>query len=115
MAVLQSLTKENIIVSDLKIAKTFRDRGVGLLGQSSLPTGQGLWIHHCNSIHTFFMKFTIDCVFVNRSLKVVALNTAVRPWRLILPKWNASSVFELPAGKIREMNIELGDQLYVGN
>jgi len=102
------------LIPQLEEARTFWSRGKGLLGRESLPEGQALWIHHCNSIHTCFMKFAIDCVFVDKNLKVKALYSEVKPWRLILPVWGASSVIEMSAGSINKMNVSVGDQLYVG-
>lgn len=89
------------------------DRGVGLLKFKNLEPSQGLWIHHCNSIHTFFMRFTIDCIFVDKNLVIYSLHKAVKPWRLIFPQFGASSVFEFPEGTIEQNNLLKGDQLYV--
>lgn len=114
MAVLENKTKNITIAVQLDIADNFFNRGVGLMGRKSFSSEQGLWIHRCNSIHTCFMNFSIDCVFVDRSLKVKALRKSVRPWRLVWPIWSASSVFELPAGTISRLQIQEGDELYVG-
>ncbi len=89
-------------------------RMVGLLAMSSLAPEQALWIDRCNSIHTFFMRFPIDVVFVSRDLKVRATYENVKPWRLIFPVWNARSTIEMPIGTIRRGQIEVGDQLQCG-
>lgn len=114
MAALMNKTTNQVLVPHLEVARTFWSRGKGLLGMSSLPEGQALWIHRCNSIHTFFMKFSIDCVFVDKNLKVRAVYQDVRPWRLVLPVWGASSVIEMPSGASSKVKISVGDQLYVG-
>ncbi len=114
MAILENKTKNQIVISQLEVAKDFWSRGKGLLGRVSLDENQGLWIHHCNSIHTYFMKFPIDCVFVDKGLKVKAVYANVTPWRLVLPVWGARSVFEMKAGSAEKNNIKVGDQLYVG-
>ncbi len=111
---LENRTKNITISSQLEIADGFWSRGIGLMGRKSLLDQQGLWIHRCNSIHTCFMNFAIDCIFVDRTLKVKSLKREVRPWRLVLPVWSASSVFELPAGTISRLGIQEGDELYVG-
>lgn len=112
MATLRS--QNHILIPDLEIANSFWSRGKGLLGRDSLSRQSGLWIHRCNSIHTFFMKFAIDCVFVDKKLRVKAVYQNVKPGRLILPVWGASSVFELDANVAHELNIKVGDELYVG-
>ena len=114
-AVLENKTTNQKLIADLEIARGFWSRGKGLLGRSSLAEGQALWIHRCNSIHTFFMKFSIDCVFVDKNLKVKALYQDVPPWRLVPPVWGASSVIEMRSGTITERKISVGDQLYVGS
>lgn len=105
---------QNILISQLKEARSLKDRTVGLLGKSSLSADEALWIHHCNSIHTFFMKFSIDCVFLDKTLKVKAVHSEVSPWKLILPVWGARSVIEMNSGRAADLDIKVGDQLYVG-
>ncbi|UOE99985.1 DUF192 domain-containing protein [Bdellovibrio reynosensis] len=114
MAVLKNLTTNQTLVPQLSVARTFWSRGKGLLGRSALPQEEALWIHRCNSIHTYFMKFSIDCVFVDKNLQVKAIYQDVKPWRLVAPVWGASSVIELAAGTVTTMKINVGDQLYVG-
>ncbi len=114
MAKLENQTKSQVLIPDLEIARGFHARGVGLLGRASIANDQAMWILKCNSIHTFFMKFAIDCVFVDRSLKVKAIYQGVKPWRLVLPVWGASSVFEMPSGSVQRLNVNVGDQLHVG-
>lgn len=114
MAVLKSETRNQVLLKDLRIATRFWDRGRGLLGTTSLGSEQGLWIHRCNSIHTFFMMYTIDCVFLTKNLEVKALRPRVGPWRLVLPVWGASSVIEMSAGSIERLNLQRGEKLHVG-
>ncbi|HRO67160.1 MAG TPA: DUF192 domain-containing protein, partial [Pseudobdellovibrionaceae bacterium] len=79
----------------------------------TLPADEALWILRCNSIHTFFMMFPIDCVFVNRDLEVKALRRNVVPWRMVFPVWGASSVIEMAAGNIDRLDIRTGEKLHV--
>ncbi len=114
MAILKNATKDQLLIPHLEVAKSFRARGKGLLGRASLAAESGMWIHRCNSIHTFFMKFPIDCIFVDRNLKVKAIYPDVQPWRLLLPIFGASSVIELASGTTSRLSIQVGDQLHVG-
>ena len=115
MAVLSSRTKNKVLISDLKVAKTFQARGLGLIPRRNLSANEGLWIGKCKSIHTFFMSFAIDCIFVDKKMTVKALVLNVSPWRMTKFYWNADSVIELAAGSVRRLEIELGDQLHVGH
>jgi len=115
MAVLKSETKNQQLISDLKVATSFWARGKGLLGLKSLGREEALWIHRCNSIHTFFMKFTIDCVFLDKKMRIKAIYSDVKPNRLIWPVFGARSVIELPAGRAKELNLQPGEQLHVGH
>ena len=113
---LENRTKNKILVPDVKIAKDFFSRAKGLIGTSHLSPDQGLWLWSCNSIHTFFMRYPIDCIFVDTDLKVKAVFLEVVPWRVIWPVKGAHSVFELLAGALpMPQNIEVGDLLYVGS
>lgn len=114
MATLTSKTRNIPLIRDLRIATRFWERGVGLLGRSGLGPEEALWIHRCSSIHTFFMAFAIDCVFVDRQLRVKRVFENVRPWRLIAPVWGASSVIEFPAGAAKRLEIRVGEELHVG-
>jgi uncharacterized membrane protein (UPF0127 family) len=60
------------------------------------------------------MKFSIDCVFVDRKLRVKKIYRDVRPWRLVLPVLGASSVIEMASGTAERLKINVGDQLHVG-
>ncbi len=111
MAELVNVTQNQVLVRRVIEARSFYTRLRGLLGQTHWPTDQALWIHHCNSVHTFFMKFSIDLVFVNRRLEVQAVFRNVKPWRLIPIVWGANSVFELAAGSPHLP--QKGDQLNV--
>lgn len=110
---LKNLAGEKIL--DLDVADSFWSRAKGLLGSSEISSDRGLWIDRCNSIHTFFMKYSIDCVFLDRELKVVGLKKQVSPWKVTWPVWSATSVIEIAAGLSDKKNIQLGDRFYVGS
>ena len=114
MAQLVNKTKNQILAARLETARGFLERSRGLLGRKSIGREEALWISPCPSIHTFFMKFAIDCVFVDRDLKVKAVYHRVKPWRLAWPlNFSVRSVVELAEGKLAETGTEIGDQLYV--
>lgn len=116
---LENKTKKVILLPLLEKASNPFSRMKGLLGKSQISPEYGLLITSCNSIHSYFMKFPIDVIFIDRNDHVVDWVTHVQPWRLVLPRWKAKSVIECSAGKIDQWRtlgwIEKGDVLYVGH
>lgn len=115
MAKLFSADNKTLLLADLKLAERYFARLKGLLGTRSLGEDQGLWIARCNSIHTFFMNYAIDCVFLDSKYQVRSIVENVRPGRVVWPQRGAKSVVEMPAFRARALNIQKGDQLHVGN
>jgi len=70
----------------------------GLLGRKELPSGEGILLKPSGSVHTFFMRFPIDVVFLDRELRVVAIAPDVPPWRMRGAR-GAKAVVELRAGE----------------
>jgi len=98
---------------NLVVADTLFARLKGLLGKSALPTGEGLWIKPCNSVHTFGMQFPIDVVFLDKEKRVVGLAKTLRPNRISRLYSSASSVIELPAGTVDAADTVTGDHIEV--
>lgn len=92
-------------------ARGFWPRLVGLLGRSQLEPGEGLLIEPCSSVHTAFMRFTIDVIYIDREGVVVKLAPGMRPFRMSMVMRGARSVVELPSGTIEETGTSAGDQL----
>ena len=103
-------TRQTVLASRADVADTSERRRVGLLKHTSLAPGEGLWIAPCESVHTFFMKFPIDLVYLDKRLRVRKVRHAVRPWRLSACL-TAHSVLELPAGSVAETGTVAGDEL----
>ena len=72
-----------------------------------------MWIAPCSGIHTFFMRFAIDVVFVDPGLRVVRVRHSLRPWRLAPFVLGARSVFEIPGGTLAGLGLERGEVLAV--
>jgi uncharacterized membrane protein (UPF0127 family) len=87
------------------------ERMKGLLGRESLPDGAAVLISRCSSVHTFFMRFAIDLVFLDAAGVVVRLVPAVRPFRMAWGGWRARSVVEARAGAIAARRLACGDCL----
>ena len=106
-------TRDTIIGSQVTIADTSLSRMFGLLGKRGLSAGEGLWIKPSSGVHTVGMKFTIDVIGLDNELKVVKLWRNLVPYRLTSVSWKMKSVIELPAGRIDECQVEVGDTLTI--
>jgi uncharacterized membrane protein (UPF0127 family) len=94
------------------VANTSAKRRTGLLKHQRLEPGDGLWIVPCESVHTFFMRFSIDLVYLDKQRRVRKVRSAVPAWRLSACL-SAHSVLELPAGVIAGTGTTPGDQLTI--
>lgn len=112
--ILLNFSKNKQLSSKVVVAKTFFERSKGLLGQTGLTNDECLWIHHCNSIHTFFMKFSIDVLYVDKNLNVTCIHRDVKPWKLSWGGFNSSSCFEFQANKL-SLDVEIGDSIRVSS
>ena len=105
-------TKGTEIALRLEVADSPSKRSKGLLGRNELPYGSGIWIVPCESVHTFWMRFSIDLIYIDRGLRVKKVSHCVKPWR-ISACLSASSVIELPCGAIAQSKTEVGDELEI--
>ena len=101
------------LAQNLAVADSFFTRLKGLLGKKELPHGEGLWIKHCKSIHTFGMRFPIDVVFLDKEYLIVGLAKALKPNRIPHLYSSTSSVIELPAGTIDETRSCIGNEVVI--
>jgi hypothetical protein len=94
-----------------ELARTFWARGMGLMGRPGLAPGQALLIYPEWSVHTFFMKFAIDVLFLDAQDRVIGLRAAMPPNRPYAGAWGARYVLELPANLLHTTGTQVGDQL----
>jgi uncharacterized membrane protein (UPF0127 family) len=87
-------------------------RRKGLLGRDSFAKGSAMVIAPSNAIHTFFMRFAIDVLFVRRNGVVVKVRRNIPPWRAVAALW-AYAVIELPAETLADDDARVGDVLTV--
>lgn len=105
-----NLTRGVRLADHARIADSYHTRLVGLLRDTHLEPGDGLWIVPCNSIHSIGMKFVFDAVFLDKDQRVVHLISEMKPWRISKLAFAAHSVLELPPGVIAQTGTQLGDQ-----
>ena len=109
---MRNQTRNTVLAETADLADTSEKRRTGLLKHERLGPGEGLWIVPCESVHTFFMKFPIDLVYLDKRRKVRKVRNAVQPWRLSACL-RAHSVLELPAGVAERSGTRVGDELAV--
>ena len=108
---IRNVTRGTELASVARTARGFWPRLVGLVGRSSLQPGEALVLEPSSSVHTFFMRFTIDVVYVDRSRRVVKAVSALQPFRISVGPRGARSVIELPSGTIAVTRSAVGDEL----
>jgi uncharacterized membrane protein (UPF0127 family) len=106
----RNVTRGTVLGGSVELAGTGNARVKGLLGRDGLEPGGGLWIVPTESVHTFFMRFAIDLVYLDRKHRVRKVCNAVGPWRMSAC-FTAHSVLELPAGTVRATQTEKWDQI----
>jgi hypothetical protein len=104
-----------VLATRCDVANSFLTRGFGLIPRSGLADGDALLITKTGSITMFFMRFPIDALFLDRSLRVVRVAEHIRPWLPALAARGTDSVLELPAGTAARTRTQAGDELtYAG-
>ncbi|HEU5442265.1 MAG TPA: DUF192 domain-containing protein [Steroidobacteraceae bacterium] len=93
------------------VARSFWSRGRGLMFRQFLAPGSGLVIEPCSSIHTMWMRFPLDVLYLSREHEVLRADSAMPPWRIGPLRTRSRYVVELPAGAIRASGTQPGDRL----
>ncbi len=100
------------LATRLEPAFDSKTRNRGLLGRTDLPRGTALVIAPCNGVHTFFMKFAIDALFVDKDGTVRRIAAGLQPWRIALSP-RSFAVIEMKAGTISGAEVRPGDRLSI--
>ena len=108
-------TRGTVIGDRIEVAETSLTRMVGLLGRRGLNAGEGLWIRPSSGVHTFFMKFSIDVIGLDKDLQVVRLWRRLVPYRVTSVSMKLSSVIELGPGAIDACQVQVGDRLAIAS
>jgi len=108
-----NLSKGTVLAENASLADDFISRLAGLLGRKGLASGQGLILSPSTSIHSFFMRFTFDALFVDKNRRVIAIYPDFKPFRLSRVFLGKNITIELPAGTILSSRSQVGDQLQI--
>lgn len=106
-------SRNAVLADQARIADTFFSRLVGLLNCSGLDAGEALVISPSNSIHSFFMRFTFDALFLDRNKRVIALIPGFKPFRVSQIYFSAVTTIELPEGIIQSSKTQIKDEIAI--
>jgi hypothetical protein len=107
-------TRETVLAANIVIADRPITRMVGLLGRGELKSGEALIIKPCYSIHTFFMRFAIDVLFVDKNNRVIKVISRLKPFKFSGLYFNAAFAIELPLDTANSTSTQEGDMLSIG-
>lgn len=94
-------------VYNLRVADSFMSRFLGLMGKKSIPQNETLLITKCNAIHTFFMRFTMTAIFVDKGLRVTKVKKNIKPWQLCFA-FGSEDVFEIISEGNDDLDVPVG-------
>lgn len=109
--VVRIVSADGCVAGRAEVASTFRSRLIGLLGRDALAPGSALVLKPSGLIHTAFMRFPIDVIFLDGRQRVVAKATHLQPFRVAWGGWKARTAVELPAGTIERFELPIGTTL----
>src|SRR3569623_336259 len=108
-----NITRGTTVGENIELANTSTTRMFGLLGRKGLDVGGGLWIKPSSGVHTFFMRFSIDVIGLDKDLNVIKLWHCLPPFRVTSVSMKLKSVIELPCGAIKAAEIRIGDRIEI--
>ncbi len=113
MAAAFNTTRNSVLATQLRTARTFFERFRGLIGSHPLEPGEGFLIPHCQGVHMFGMAYSIDVVHLDEQGKAIALVEHLRPNSFGPVHFRSKSVVELPEGTIKKSGTKVGDTIYL--
>jgi uncharacterized membrane protein (UPF0127 family) len=104
-------TRNTTIAESVQLADTVFSRLIGLLDRSDIASQEALIITHTRSIHMFFMRFSIDVIFVDKAFRVVGLVKHIKPFQMSPYFWRAHYAIETATQTISASRTEIGDKI----
>ena len=89
----------------IEVADTFFKRFFGLMGREKINQSQGLLLSPCNSVHMFFMRFSIDVIYIDESYVIKKIVTNLKPWIDIFICFNAFAAIEMATGEVERLGL----------
>ncbi|EZH65403.1 hypothetical protein DH09_17395 [Bacillaceae bacterium JMAK1] len=108
---------KTVLVDQLIIANGYASRLKGLLGKNNLGDQEGIFIYPCQQVHTWFMKFPIDCVYLekitNNEYRVKEVFEDVAPWKMLPYEKTVYGILELKSGVVLDYGLTKGQCLFI--
>ena len=101
---------QEVFADNLKMNNTYFSRLIGLMFKKDLPAGSGIILKPCTQIHTCFMRFNIDVIFLDENLHVLHVIENMPPWRVSPLFLKSRYTIELPAGTLKR-RVKKGETL----
>lgn len=95
----------------IEVADNFFSRFLGLMGRKKIPSGQGLLLTDCNSIHMCFMRFRIDAVYLDKEYRIIKIVKNLRTWLGVSMCRGAWATLEIPTGDAEKFGLKVGQRL----
>jgi uncharacterized membrane protein (UPF0127 family) len=107
----RNVERGTTLATSAKLASSFVSRFFGLMGRKSVAEGGGILLTRSASIHSCFMRFRFDAIFLDRDNRVVKIVPSMRKWWFAFGGRGAKDTLELPAGVAERTNTQPGDTL----
>jgi uncharacterized membrane protein (UPF0127 family) len=98
-------------IKRVKIADSIWKKALGVMFWKSWGDNQGLLLTQTSGVHTFFVRFPIDLVFLNNDFEIVRLVKNLKPWKISPIDFRSAHVLELTTGTISTFNLAVGDKI----
>jgi len=108
---IRNRTRKTLLGSNVRLAASWWERLRGYLGRPAPKPGEGMLLVGCNGIHTYWMTFDLDVLFLDEKGTVLESVRSLRPWRKTRRVRGARYVLEVPAGTIDSSKTQVGDEL----
>lgn len=106
---------DSLICYSAQISKTLIKKGFGLTFLNNFKTFDGLLFENCKIIHSFFLRFSFDAIFLDKNFQAIALYSEFKPFRISKYYKNAKYVLEIPKGTIKKYGINLFEKFEVND
>lgn len=106
-----NVNSDQVVLERLTVCDTCFSRLRGLLGRNGLGDDEGVFLSKVSSVHTLFMRFPIDIVFLDNKNRIVKIVECVKPYHLAFGSLRTSGTLEMACGKIRRDRFLIGDRI----
>lgn len=109
---IKNISKNIIITNDSYLANNFFTRLKGLMGKKNMDY-DALCIKPCKGVHTFFMRFNINIIYVDKKGRILKIIKNLKPWKVTKFIKESEYIIEIDSKKSKYMKIEVGDELEI--